>query len=141
MLQVSDLAQVAGGLIVVFGYIPQIVRVVRARSALGLSLAMWASVFVGVLLMEIYAVDLALDGEPMMLLTNSASLVLSGTLLALILWYRTFSHETSLTMRARMAPRVARTKARTRARVEPQAATVRAAGRRAVLITGILRRI
>jgi MtN3 and saliva related transmembrane protein len=141
MLQVSDLAQVAGGLIVVFGYIPQIVRVVRARSALGLSLAMWSSVFAGLLLMEFYAIDLALSGEPMMLLTNSASLALSGTLLVLIVWYRAFAHETSLTMRARMAPRVARTKARTRARVEPRAAILRGAVRRAVLLTGILRRI
>lgn len=85
MLDMFDLMQVSGGLIGLFGYLPQIARILRRRSAEGLSLGMWSSVFAGVTLTEFYAIDLARHGEPTVLMTNSIGMVLSGTLILLIL--------------------------------------------------------
>jgi MtN3 and saliva related transmembrane protein len=126
MIEFFDLAQVAGGLIVVTGYVPQIVRIVRAKSAQGLSLGMWGSVFAGLALMEAYALDLARHGEPMLLLTNSMSLLLSGTLIGLIVWYAREARTEHPTLWQRISPGVS---------------VVRARATRVVLALGLLRRI
>lgn len=80
--------QLAGGVILCAGYIPQMRRILATRSAHDLSLAMWLSVFVGLLLMEVYAVHVLLTaGTRALLITNSLSLAFSVGMVSLILIY------------------------------------------------------
>lgn len=88
MAQFVDLLQIAGGIILCAGYIPQIRRILKTRSAHDLSLFMWVSVLGGLVLMEIYAAILfARTGTFVVLLTNSVSLMFSIVMVALILTF------------------------------------------------------
>lgn len=85
-----DILQLSGGVILVAGYVPQIRRILATRSANDLSLAMWLSILAGVSLMEVYAVNLFLTtGARALLITNSASLIASLTMVWLIVAYGT----------------------------------------------------
>jgi len=84
-----DTLQLIGGLILAFGYIPQIVQIIRTKSCKDLNLKSYLLVFLGVALMEVYAVNLALNGSGgMFLVTNSMALLINGVLCGLILAYR-----------------------------------------------------
>lgn len=81
--------QLIGGVILSIGWIPQIVLMCRERSAKGLHLNTAVSMFTGVLLMEIYALDLITSGTGYaFLITNTMSLLLLSVVLFLALWYR-----------------------------------------------------
>ncbi|MDZ4180118.1 MAG: PQ-loop domain-containing transporter [Coriobacteriia bacterium] len=83
-----DALQITGGVILCAGYIPQIRRILVSRSAHDLSLSMWISVLIGLILMEAYAVYLfATSGGPAVLITNSVSLTFAVGMVALILIY------------------------------------------------------
>ncbi|MDZ4178480.1 MAG: PQ-loop repeat-containing protein [Coriobacteriia bacterium] len=83
-----DALQITGGIILCAGYIPQIRRILKSRSAHDLSLSMWVSVLIGLILMEAYAVYLfATSGGPAVLITNSVSLTFAVGMVALILVY------------------------------------------------------
>lgn len=85
-----DILQLSGGVILVAGYVPQIRRILLTRSANDLSLTMWLSILAGVSLMEIYAVNLFLTtGARALLITNTASLIASLTMVWLIIAYGT----------------------------------------------------
>lgn len=80
-----DFLQLAGGLILAIGYIPQIIQLIKTRSSRDLNAKTYLSLTVGILLMEVYAVDLAVQGSGVMfLVTNSISLFLTGSITALI---------------------------------------------------------
>lgn len=78
--------QLVGGVIMSVGYIPQIAQILRTKSSEGLNFKSFGMIFAGILLYEIYAISLVvLDGSGhMYLITNSISMMLSGTMCLLI---------------------------------------------------------
>jgi len=86
---IFDTLQFVGGLILSFGYIPQIVQIIKTKSVNDLNLKTFMSIFIGVFFMEIYAINLVVTGAGhMFLVTNSMALVLSGIMCILILMFR-----------------------------------------------------
>ncbi len=84
-----DFLQLLGGIILSVGYIPQIIKLIKTKSASDFNIKTFVMVWVGIFLMEIYAVDLALGGNGLMyLVTNTMSLLVQSVLVALILKYR-----------------------------------------------------
>lgn len=80
-----DLLQLAGGLILAIGYIPQITQLIRTKSSVDLNLKSYALVCVGIAFIEVYAADLALNGTGLMfLITNTMSLALMICICVLI---------------------------------------------------------
>lgn len=78
--------QLVGGIIMSVGYIPQIAQILRTKSSEGLNFKSFGMIFAGILLYEVYAISLVvLDGSGhMYLITNSISMMLSGTMCLLI---------------------------------------------------------
>ena len=71
-----------------FGQIPQILQILKTKSAKDLNLNTFAMMFTGILLMEIYAVNLVLNGSGgAFLITNTISLIASSIMVSLILKY------------------------------------------------------
>ena len=86
---IFDIIQLLGGIILSFGYIPQIRQINKTKSVRDLNLKTFCMVFLGILLMEIYAVNLVYMGSGVMFLfTNTMALCLSGIMVGLIFWYR-----------------------------------------------------
>ena len=86
---IFDLLQLIGGIILSFGYIPQIAQIIKTKSVNDLNLKTFLSVFIGILFMEVYAVNLAVNKTGyMFLITNSMALILSGIMCILILKFR-----------------------------------------------------
>jgi len=78
-----------GGIILTFGYIPQIIQIIKTKSVNDLNLKSLFSVFFGILLMEIYAIDLVVNSAGyMFLVTNSMSLILALMMYLLTLKYK-----------------------------------------------------
>jgi len=81
--------QLIGGFILAVGYIPQIVQLIRTKFCRDLNLKTYATVFVGIALMEAYAIDLVVHGAGLMfLVTNSMALTVNGALCWLIIKYK-----------------------------------------------------
>ena len=86
---IYDCLQLIGGIILSIGYIPQIKQIIQTKSVKDLNFKTFCSVLVGVLLMEIYAINLVCSGVGIMfLVTNSLSFLLSIILCSLIIIYR-----------------------------------------------------
>ncbi len=84
-----DFLQLLGGIILSVGYIPQIIKLIKTKSALDFNIKTFVMVWIGIFFMEIYAVNLALGGNgSMYLVTNTMSLLVQSVLVALILKYR-----------------------------------------------------
>lgn len=84
-----DFLQLLGGIILSVGYIPQIIKLIKTKSAADFNIKTFVMVWVGIFFMEIYAVDLALGGNGLMyLVTNTMSLLVQSILVVLILKYR-----------------------------------------------------
>lgn len=86
MNNIFGLFQLIGGIIMSVGYIPQIRQIIRTKSSEGLNMKTFAMIFAGILLYEIYAISLVLKDSSgyMYLLTNTISMILSGTMCLLI---------------------------------------------------------
>jgi MtN3 and saliva related transmembrane protein len=83
------LCQLIGGLILTIGTIPQIVQLIKTKSATDLNHITAISVFGGILMMEIYAINLLLEGIGVaFFITNTVSLLLQATSAGLILKYK-----------------------------------------------------
>lgn len=86
---IFDLFQLIGGAILAFGWIPQILQIIRTKSVKDLNKRTFWSLFVGISLMEIYGIKLAADGVGYaFLITNSLSLLLIVIILGFIVKYR-----------------------------------------------------
>ena len=86
---IFNILQLIGGLILSFGYIPQIIQIIKTKSVNDLNLKTFLSVFIGILFMEIYAINLVINKVGyMFLVTNSMSLFLSGLACILIIKFR-----------------------------------------------------
>ncbi|UQZ32601.1 hypothetical protein C2I18_02920 [Paenibacillus sp. PK3_47] len=89
---IFSIMQLAGGLILSLGWIPQIVQILRTRSVADLSLKSYLLMLLGIGLMEAYAIDLARTGAGLaFLITNTMSLSVVATVIILILRYRSGS--------------------------------------------------
>lgn len=87
-MKYAEAMQLIGGFILAFGYIPQITRIIRKRSAKDFHFGSFLMMFIGIALMEVYAVALAAGGTgEMFLITNSCSLLLVGVMCVLIVKY------------------------------------------------------
>lgn len=83
-----DILQLIGGFILSFGYIPQIVQVLKTKSAVDLNLKSYIMMFTGILLMEAYAINLMAKGAGWaFLFTNTISLAGCSIIIVLILKY------------------------------------------------------
>ncbi|WP_313342426.1 PQ-loop domain-containing transporter [Sedimentibacter sp.] len=83
-----DALQLIGGAIMSFGQIPQIIQIIRTKSAKDLNLKTFSMMLTGILLMEIYAINLVLNGSGgAFLITNTVSLIASAIMVFLILKY------------------------------------------------------
>ncbi len=81
--------QLAGGIILSVGYIPQIVKLVKTKSSGDFNLKTFTMVFIGIFLMELYAIDLVRNGSGVMyLVTNTMSLAIQAILIILINKYK-----------------------------------------------------
>lgn len=84
-----DILQLIGGIILSFGYIPQIIQMIKTKSVDDLNFKTFLSVFIGILFMEVYAVNLVINKVGhMFLITNTMALVLSGIVCILIYKYK-----------------------------------------------------
>lgn len=80
--------QLLGGAILSSGYIPQIAQVLRTGLVRDLNLASLTSIFAGIVCMETYAIYLARSKRLYSFaITNTVSLMLSGTMLVLKIVY------------------------------------------------------
>jgi len=86
---IFNILQLIGGLILSFGYIPQIIQIIKTKSVNDLNLKTFLSVFIGILFMEIYAINLVINKVGyMFLVTNSMALILTGIMCILIIKFR-----------------------------------------------------
>jgi len=94
-----DALQLIGGLILAVGYIPQIIQLIRTKSCTDLNLKTYATVFIGIALMEAYAINLVANGTGLMfLVTNSMALLINGLLCGLIIKFKRSTTMTQTTM-------------------------------------------
>lgn len=88
IIMIFNILQIAGGFILSFGFIPQIIQIIKTKSAADLNLKTFVMTFTGVLLMEIYAINLVLHkAGGAFLVTNTISLITAGIMVILVLKY------------------------------------------------------
>ena len=81
-----DFLQLMGGVLLALGYVPQIIQIKTTHSCKDLNLKTYATIFVGICLMEVYAINLWMNGSGyMFLITNTVSLVIVYYICMLIL--------------------------------------------------------
>jgi MtN3 and saliva related transmembrane protein len=86
---IFNILQLIGGLILSLGYIPQITQTLKTKSVKDLNFKTYLLIFVGILFMEAYAINLTVHGQGhMYLVTNSMASALSGTMCILILLFK-----------------------------------------------------
>jgi MtN3 and saliva related transmembrane protein len=84
-MNLYDILQLIGGMILSVGAIPQIEQIVRTKSVKDLNLTSVITLITGMLLMNIYAIH---TGLIVFIITNNISLVLAITKLVLIVHYK-----------------------------------------------------
>lgn len=91
LMAILSAGQFLGGLILTFGYIPQIIKSIKTKSVDDFDTSYYPLLFTGIMLMEIYALGLVFiqHAGHMFLVTNSASVILTGTMMLLGIIYRT----------------------------------------------------
>lgn len=83
-----NILQLTGGLILSFGYIPQIIQIIKTKSAHDLNLKTFSMMLLGICLMEIYAVNLIIHNVGgAYFITNTISLITAIIMVILILKY------------------------------------------------------
>jgi MtN3 and saliva related transmembrane protein len=83
-MDIYDVLQLAGGMILSVGTIPQIEQIIRTKSVKDINLTSIITLIIGMTLMQIYAVH---SGLTMFIITNTISLLLSILKLALKIYY------------------------------------------------------
>ncbi|MGF9741629.1 PQ-loop domain-containing transporter [Priestia megaterium] len=88
--------QFIGGIILSVGYIPQIAKIIKTKSVRDFSRVYIGGIFIGIIFMEIYALYMyfGMDTAGAFLITNSVSLLLSGTEFFLINLF--WNHENNI---------------------------------------------
>jgi len=89
IMDLFDILQLAGGVILAVGYIPQIAQIIHTKSCADLNLKTYLAMIAGIGLMEVYAINLVIHGSGLMfLITNSISLILVTIINFLIVFLR-----------------------------------------------------
>ncbi|PEF30304.1 hypothetical protein CON39_11565 [Bacillus thuringiensis] len=90
MTELFNILQLVGGLILSFGYIPQIIKFIRTKSVDDFSVTYLGSICLGVAFMESYAIYMwfVLGTAGAFMITNTIALTLCTTEFALLLKYR-----------------------------------------------------
>lgn len=83
-MNIYEILQLVGGLILSVGSLPQLEQIVRTKSVGDINLVSICTLILGMVLMEIYAVHLELT---MFVITNTISLLLAITKLSLKILY------------------------------------------------------
>jgi MtN3 and saliva related transmembrane protein len=83
-MDVYDLLQLIGGMILSVGAIPQIEQIIRTKSVRDINLTSIVTLIVGMVMMQIYAVHNELT---MFIITNTISLLLAIAKLGLKIYY------------------------------------------------------
>jgi MtN3 and saliva related transmembrane protein len=88
-MTIFDFLQLLGGIILAIGYFPQIKQILETESCKDINLKTYILLFLGIGLMEVYAVNQWMQGMAIMFcVTNTLSLILVGYIIALILAFR-----------------------------------------------------
>ncbi len=83
-----DFLQLLGGIMLSVGQVPQIMQIMRTKSAKDLNLKTYVMMVTGISFMEAYAINLVVHGAGgAFLVTNTISLIASSIMLFLILKY------------------------------------------------------
>lgn len=88
-LSVMNSLQLIGGIILSFGYLFQIPKIIKTKSVRDFDRKYLGSIFIGIVLMEIYAVYMYffMHTAGMFFVTNTASTILSGIEFGLVIAY------------------------------------------------------
>ncbi len=85
---IFNFLQILGGFILSFGQIPQMIQIIKTKSAKDISLNTYMMIFLGQLLMEVYAINLVVHNTGWAyLVTNTLSLFATGFMVYLITKY------------------------------------------------------
>lgn len=88
-MNLFDVLQLLGGLILAIGYIPQIHQLIKTKSSRDINLKTYIMMSLGVGLMEVYAVNLVVNGSGLMfLITNTISLACAVVVMILVIIYK-----------------------------------------------------
>lgn len=88
-MNIFDILQLMGGLILAIGYIPQIHQLIKTKSSRDINLKTYLMMSLGVGLMEVYAVNLVVNGSGIMfLITNTISLLCAVIVSVLVIAYK-----------------------------------------------------
>jgi len=86
---IFDIMQLCGGIILAGGWIPQVIQIIKTKSVRDLNLKTFVFAFVGIFLMELYAINLMFNGSGhMFLITNTIALSMQGLMCGLIILYK-----------------------------------------------------
>jgi MtN3 and saliva related transmembrane protein len=86
---IFDLLQLIGGIVLSVGFIPQIIQILKTKSVRDLNSKTFVMSFIGISFMEIYAINLVINGSGLMfLITNTMSLIISSISAGLIIKYK-----------------------------------------------------
>lgn len=83
-MDIYDILQLIGGMILSVGAIPQIEQIIRTKSVTDINLTSIIALIIGMILMQIYAVE---SGLIMFVITNTISLLLAIVKLSLKIYY------------------------------------------------------
>jgi len=83
-MDMFDVIQLIGGMILSVGAIPQIEQIIRTKSVKDINLTSIITLIIGMILMQIYAVH---SGLTMFIITNTISLILAIVKLSLKIYF------------------------------------------------------
>ena len=83
-MNIYEILQLIGGLILAVGGIPQLEQIIRTKSVKDINITSIMTLILGMILMEIYAVHMELV---MFVITNTLSLILAIAKLSLKIYY------------------------------------------------------
>jgi MtN3 and saliva related transmembrane protein len=83
-MNIYEILQLVGGLILSVGGIPQLEQIIRTKSVKDINITSIMTLILGMILMEIYAVHMELT---MFVITNTLSLILAIAKLSLKIYY------------------------------------------------------
>lgn len=83
-MNIYEILQLVGGLILAVGGIPQLEQIIRTKSVGDINITSIMTLILGMILMEIYAVHMELV---MFVITNTLSLILAIAKLSLKIYY------------------------------------------------------
>ncbi len=90
-MEMAEVFQLIGGMILTFAALPQITQVVITKSVEGLNLLTFLMILTGNALKLVYAIHMAVNGYGLVLIiTTSMSFLIILTLTSMIVYYRRF---------------------------------------------------